>query len=182
MKIYKGNISHIINCDLLIETITQYNVEPMHGHMELDESNIYYTEYQKQTNILKNAGYDDKSVEYRHYTSGKHFDKEIENKIADYVGCKPIMCWISEIRPGKCTPWHYDINPWEQEHMKLGKLVRYISFISKPSPGHVFVTETDSYYNEQQGNIYQYQSIHEYHAGANIGLIPKFILTLTGYQ
>jgi hypothetical protein len=92
------------------------------------------------------------------------------------------MCWISEVRPGKCTPWHWDINPWENEHKKLGNIVRYFVFLSKPAPGHIFVTEHDAYYNEAQGSIFQYEDIHSYHAGSNVGLTPKFLLTLTAYQ
>ena len=167
---------------MLIKTITEHDVEPSHGHMVLEENNEFFEEYKNQTNMLRLAGYNDSSVEYRHYNSGKHFNKTIESTIADYVGCKPLMCWISEIRPGKCTPWHSDINPWENEHKKLGNIVRYVSFISKPGPGHVFVTEDKCYYNELQGNIYQYPHIHTFHAGGNIGITPKFVLTLTGYQ
>lgn len=178
---YIGNISRIVDCDNLIETLSQHNVEPMHGHMDLDTNSPYYSEYVRQTNILQLAGYNNSTVEYRHYSSGKHFSKDIENTISEYVGCKPIMCWISEIGPGKCTPWHYDINPWEYEHKQLGTLVRYISFISKPNFGHVFVTENNCYYNEMQGNIYQYPDMHTFHAGGNLGLVPKYVLTLTGY-
>jgi hypothetical protein len=178
---YSGNISQVVDCDNLINTIKQHDVLPMHGHMDLDKDNPCYTEYKRQTDMLKHAGYTEDSVEYRHYSSGKHFSKDIEIAISKYVNCNPLMCWISEIRPGKCTPWHNDINPWEIQHKKLGTLVRYISFISKPQFGHIFVTDSNSYYNELQGNIYQYPDIYTFHAGANVGLVPKYVLTLTGY-
>ena len=182
MKIYKGNCSTAFSCDSLIETITKHNVEPSHGHMELDPTNPYYKDYVEQTEMLKAAGYDDHVVEYRHYRSGDHFSFEYAQHIGNIVGATPLMCWISEIRPGKCTPWHWDINPWEDEHKKLGQLVRYFCFLSKPQPGHIFVTADDAYYNEPQGSIYQYEHLHSWHAGTNVGLTPKFLLTITCYQ
>lgn len=182
MKLYIGNCSSLFDCNDIINEIKQHSVEPSHGHMELDPSNPYYNDYVLQTEMLRNAGYDDTTVEYRHYQSGKHFDNRYKEMIGDIVGAVPLLCWVSEIRPGKCTPWHWDINPWEEEHKKLGSLVRYFIFLTPPAPGHIFVTEDDSYYNEEQGSIYQYSDVHAWHAGTNVGLVPKMLLTFTGYK
>ncbi len=181
MKLPIANISTDI-CNQLISEISHHVVDPSHGHMALDKDNPFYEESVNQTQMLSAAGYNEHTVEYRHYQAGKHFDRKYENMIADAVGCTPLMCWISEIRPGKCTPWHWDINPWEREHKQLGQLVRYFCFLSAPAPGHVFVTEHDAYYNEPQGSVYQYADLHSWHAGSNVGLKPKFLLTLTGYK
>lgn len=182
MKKYIGNLNHKISCDNLIESLSQHAVTPSHGHMSLPDDNCFYKDYVEQTNILKQAGYNDYTVEYRHYRSGIHFDKQIETVIGDLVDAVPLMCWISEIRPGKCTPYHWDINPWEKEQEQLGELVRYFCFLSKPKFGHVFVTADECFYMEEQGSIYQYNHIHEWHAGSNIGIEPKFLLTFTGYK
>jgi hypothetical protein len=182
MKQYIGNCQSKFNCDDLIKEILGHSVEPSHGHMTLEPTNPFYAEYIEQTNRLKMAGYSDETVEYRHYQAGKHFSNSYADYISEIVNAKTLMCWVSEIRPGKCTPWHWDINPWEEEHKQLGKLVRYFCFLSAPAPGHIFVTEEDAYYNEPQGSIYQYSDIHTWHAGSNVGLVPKFLLTLTGYQ
>jgi hypothetical protein len=182
MKKYITNISDIIDCDSIIQQISKCNVPVSHGHMELPKDNPYYHEYVRQTTLLASAGYDDSTVEYRHYKCGEHFSIEVQYKLAERIDVIPLMCWISEIRPGKCTPWHWDINPWEDAHKKLGELVRYFCFISKPAGGHVFMTEFDAYYNEPQGNLYQYEDIHTWHAGSNVGLGPKFLLTLTAYK
>lgn len=181
MKLYIGNCETHFSCDDLILEINQHNVAPSHGHMHLDPTNLFYQESINQTQMLKNAGYDEKTVEYRHYQSGIHFDIKYKEMLGEITKCNPLMCWVSEIRPGKCTPWHWDINPWEDEHKKLGNLVRYFMFVTPPAPGHIFVTEDDAYYNETQGSIYQYSNIHAWHAGTNVGLIPKMLLTLTGY-
>lgn len=181
MKLYTGTLTEHL-CESLIKELITHTVEPSHGHMTLEESNPYYTEYINQTAMLTSAGYNEHTVEYRHYQSGTHFHKNYSTAIGAVVGAAPLMCWVSEIRPGKCTPWHWDINPWEQEHEKLGNLVRYFCFLSRPAPGHIFVTEHDAYYNEPQGTIYQYDHIHAWHAGTNVGLVPKFLLTFTGYK
>ena len=182
MKLYVGNCQSEFNCDELIGHLQTQSVEPFHGFMDLSPDDLFYKECVEQTTLLSNAGYSDQTVEFRHYKSGEHFSKDIEIKLGKIVGATPIMCWISEVRPGKCTPWHWDINPWENEHKKLGNIVRYFVFLSKPAPGHIFVTEHDAYYNESQGSIFQYEDIHSYHAGSNVGLTPKFLLTLTAYQ
>jgi hypothetical protein len=182
MKLYIGNLNHVVNCDTIIAELHNQQVTPCHGHMKLPVDNPYYNDYVNQTEMLKAVGYDDTAVEYRHYQCGTHFSQEIATTIGNIVDAEPLMCWISEIRPGKCTPWHWDINPWEKEHEQLGELVRYFCFLSKPAAGHIFVTAEDAYYMEEQGAIYQYAHIHDWHAGTNIGVAPKFLLTFTGYK
>lgn len=182
MKLYVGNCQDKFDCNKFIQQLQTQQVEPYHSFIKLDPNNPYYDDIQSQNDELEQAGYTSDSVEYRHYQSGTHFDLTYTQLLGEIVGCTPLMCWVSEIRPGKCTPWHWDVNPWEHNHMKQGKLVRYFCFLSKPQPGHIFLTENDAYYNESQGAIYQYESIHSYHAGSNVGLTPKFLLTLTGYQ
>ena len=182
MKKYIDNLNLYYNCDSILKQISQHTVEPSHGHMELEESNPYYQDYINQTKMLADVGYDSSTVEYRHYQTNKHFSEDVANVFGKIVNATPLLCWISEIRPGKCTPWHWDINPWEEEHKKKGQIVRYFCFISKPAPGHVFVVGQDAYYYEEQGAIYQYPDIHAWHAGTNIGLESKFLLTFTGYQ
>jgi hypothetical protein len=182
MKLYVGNCNSHFSCNDLISEINQHTVEPNHGHLELEPNNPFYEESVYQTNLLKSVGYDENVVEYRHYQSGIHFSLNYSTMLGEITNCTPIMCWVSEIRPGKCTPWHWDINPWEHEHKKLGTLIRYFMFVTPPAPGHLFVTEDDAYYNEPQGSIYQYEDIHSWHAGSNVGLLPKMLLTLTGYK
>ena len=182
MKNYIGNITTVVNCNALIEECLTHDVIPSHGYMELSEDNIFYNEYLEQTKALQLLGYNESMVEFRHYQSGNHFNKNVEIEFGNLVSATPLMCWISEVRPGKCVPWHWDINPWEEEHKKLGTLVRYFCFISQPQPGHIFVTKEDCYYNESQGTIYQYADIHDWHAGSNVGLVPKFLMTFTGFK
>ena len=180
MKLYMGKAT--FDCDELINELKQHEVQPCHGHMELDSSSEFYDERNRQVKMLSDAGYDDNSVEYRHYKSGEHFDERYMKMLGAQLNVNPLMCWVSETRPGKCVPWHWDINPWEKEHAKLGEVVRFICFLSNPLPGHIFVTAQDAYYMEEQGSIYQYTDIYSWHAGSNVGLEPKYLLTLTSYR
>lgn len=182
MKLYIGNCSSRFDCNEIINEIKQHTVEPQHGHLELDSSHLFYNDYISQTESLKAAGYTENTVEYRHYYAGKHFSNTYKNILGEIVGAVPLICWVSEIRPGKCVPWHWDINRDEEEHKKLGNLVRYFVFLSPPTFGHIFITENDAYYNEEQGSIYQYPDVHAWHAGSNVGLTSKYLLTLTAYQ
>lgn len=182
MKLYVGNCQSKFNCDLLIQQVQNQHVDPFYGFMELDKDHQNYNDIHSQKLALEQAGYTHQSVEYYHYQSGIHFDSIYAQWIGEIVDCTPLICWISEIRPGKCTPWHWDVNPWEIEHKSKGNIVRYFAFLSSPQPGHIFLTEDDAYYNEPQGAIYQYEHIHSWHAGSNVGLTPKFLLTLTAYK
>lgn len=181
MKLYIGNLSETL-CESLVAEIKEHTVEPSNGHMILETTNPFYKDYLEQTQQLTLAGYNESVVEYRHYQSGIHFHKKYVEAIGIIIDATPIMCWVSEIRPGKCTPKHWDINPWEKEHDKFGKVVRYFCFLSKPEFGHIFVTDTDAYYNESQGSIYQYLDLKTWHAGTNVGLTAKYPLTVTAYQ
>jgi hypothetical protein len=182
MKHYVGNFNNEINCDNILSEIQQHEVDIDHGHMILSKDNPFYAESVNQMNLMQSVGYDETTVEYRHYQSGKHFNSNVSIKFGELVNAVPLMCWVSEVRPGKCVPWHWDINPWENEHKQLGDIVRYFCFLSRPQPGHIFVTATDAYYMEPQGAVYQYEDLHQWHAGSNVGLTPKFLMTFTGYK
>lgn len=181
MKLYIGNLSATL-CESLLAEIKEHTVESIHGFMSLPKDDPFYDDIANQTKILLEAGYNDYTVEYRHYQSGIHFHKKYVEAIGTIINATPIMCWVSEICPGKCTPKHWDVNPWKEEHDKLGTLVRYFCFLSRPEFGHIFVTDSDAYYNETQGSIYQYSDLKTWHAGSNVGVTTKYLLTVTAYQ
>jgi hypothetical protein len=182
MKTLIGNCASLIDWDAVLAEIKTHDVAPYLGNMTLDPTNKYYGDYFRQRQLAEQAGYTKgDSVEFRHYYAGKHYSTDVDVKFGEFVGINPIMSFVSEIRPGKCAPWHWDINPWQTEHEKLGKLQRYLCFINKPKPGHVFMLEDTCFYWEDQGATYQYPSLDAWHAGANAGLEPKFLFTMTGY-
>lgn len=181
MKLYIGNISADF-CNHLINECVQHNVEPYNGNMDLSPDDLFYEDHLKQKQQANEAGYTKgNSIEFRHYYPNKHFNEEFVFEFEKIVDASCLLCFVSEIRPGKCAPWHWDINPWLNDYPK-GQLVRYVCFVDKPKQGQAFMIEDECFYMEKQGNIYQYPSLDSHHAGFNAGLDTKFLFTFTGLK
>ena len=115
------------------------------------------------------------------YHAGKQFDMMIVDQFAEYVKMDIVLeTWISRILPGKMAPWHWDTNDKNVEYDSMNKLVRFSCHVSPPTPGHVFIIEDDCYYNQAQGNTYQWPSRRSWHAGANFGVTPKYLFNIFG--
>lgn len=179
MKEFVSNIP-VNLCNNLIEECKQHVVEPYYGNMDLNPDDLFYEDHLEQKRLADEAGYTaGNSVEFRHYYPNTHFDNMFINSFESVVGAKCLISFVSEIRPGKCAPWHWDINPWLNEYPK-GDIVRYVCFIDTPKHGQAFMIEDECFYMEKQGNIYKYPSLDSQHAGFNAGLKTKFLFTFTG--
>jgi len=182
MKIFVGNCSSIINCDQLIAECIQHTVQPYHSNMDLDPVDLFYEDHLEQKQMAKAAGYTSgNSIEFRHYYPKQHFNESYISQFESFVNATCLLSFISEIRPGKCAPWHWDINPWLNDYPE-GEIVRYVCFIDKPKYGQAFMIEEDCFYMEPQGNVFQYPSLNSWHAGFNAGLDTKFLFTFTGLK
>lgn len=180
---FVGNILDIFDCDKLISQVIQHQGEMHTGHLTLSKDHPEYEKFELQDKLSKQAGYDTNgAMEFRHFKPGKHFDQEFADIFADYVKATPLVVYVSEIKPGKMAPWHFDIDPNEQENRKKGDLIRYHLHVSRPEPGHVFILDKDIYYNVPQGNVYKWNNISDWHAGANCGIVPKYLFSFKGYQ
>ena len=178
-----GNISNLVDCNDIISQCLQHDGETHRGHLKLDPSSIAYDSYITQTKMATDAGYDKNgAIEFRHFKPGKHFDNEFVNTFANYVSATPIVTFISEIKPGYMAPWHWDIDPFEDENAKKGEIIRFHMHLSKPEPGHVFILEDQVFYNIPQGNVYHWHNIKAWHAGTNCGMVPKYLFSFKGYR
>jgi hypothetical protein len=92
------------------------------------------------------------------------------------------VVFVSEIKPGRMAPWHFDIDPNEEENKKKGNLIRFHLHLSKPENGHVFIVEKEIFYNIPQGNVYRWNNLSAWHAGTNCGIVPKYLFSFKGYQ
>lgn len=181
MKNFIGKIS-VDFCENIITECQQHDVEPYKGNMDLDPNMLFYEEHLKQKKLAKDAGYTrGDSIEFRHYYPEHHFSTSFVNKIEDITKTKQLLSFVSEIRPGKCAPWHWDINPWLDDYPD-GKINRYVCFIDKPKYGQAFMIEDESFYLIEQGSIFKYPSLESWHAGFNAGLKTKFLFTYTGIE
>lgn len=108
------------------------------------------------------------------------FDYSVVEKFSEWVGINPINAWISRVNPGMVAPWHWDANDAEEEYNSLPDMLRFSCHISPPSPGHIFIVDDQCFYNQKQGSTYQWPSRKSWHAGANCGLVPKYIFNIFG--
>ncbi len=178
-----GNIKDWFDCNELISQCLVYQGETHNGHLPLDPNNIKYDSYLMQVKAAEDAGYHTNSaIEFRHFKPGKHFDVKFVELFSDYVKATPIVIFVSEIKPGRMAPWHYDIDPFEEENSKKGEIVRFHLHLSEPKPGHIFILEDTAFYNIPQGNVYQWGDINAWHAGSNCGMVPKYLFNFKGYR
>ena len=145
---FLGNISDIFDCEKLISQAIQHCGETHTGHLPLPEDHPEYQNFIIQDRLSKQAGYDTNgAMEFRHFKPAKHFDNEFVDIFADYVKATPLVVFVSEIKPGRMAPWHFDIDPNEQENKKKGNLIRFHLHLSKPENGHVFIVGKEIFYN-----------------------------------
>jgi len=183
MKQFIGKID-ISYCVDAINQCKKHTVEPFNGNRTLNPNEEFYEDHLEQKRLAEVAGYTKgDSIEFRHYFPKIHFDIKFVDefcKVAEIEYLDPFS-FISEIRPGKCAPWHWDINPIFTKYDPK-ELVRFVCFIDQPKPGQAFMLEDECFYMEDQGSIYKYPNPKSYHAGFNAGLKTKFLFTITGLQ
>jgi len=147
----------------------------------LDRTALTGLEYQKLFNLWGAAGYNQDSIKWTNYYAtdyGYNIEKQFEN----ILGVTHIRSWISRVDPGYTAPWHYDIDSNEEEYLKLGKLRRFVCFIGEPAVGHISIVENECFYNQANGNIYEWNNYRAWHAGANVGLLPKYQYNFLAYS
>jgi hypothetical protein len=144
-------------------------------------SSYFQNEANQMLSSWLNAGYGD-SVEWINFYPVKHFEESLLSGIYTQLKVNPKRVWISSINPGKCVPWHWDIETSEHEWSKEGKLVRYTVYMDEPKIGHVFVVGDQCMYNVPAGSIYKWNNWKEYHLGFNCGFEKKYVLHIVGIE
>jgi hypothetical protein len=175
-----GNCSSIIDWDSVIadlEKQTPAYVGP--SHKEGDDIPGLY----KVTDLWKRAGMKTEAeggtVAWDMFFPGTNFDKSIADKFAEFVGLEKYnSCWISRIHIGRMAPWHWDVNDDEVNLAARTDIKRFHCHIGKPNHGHILLLEDQCFYNQQQGETYQWPSRTSWHAGMNSGLVPKYLFNM----
>ncbi len=121
--------------------------------------------YREVIELWDKAGYDLDQIEWYDYYPGQHFDIEVQNKFAELINVIPRRTFISEVYPGRCVPYHWDVEDNEKEWLAEGRLVRYACFIDKPQFGHVFILENEMFYNAKQHDVIEWDYYKNWHAG-----------------
>lgn len=174
------NISLDFNCNELLEQLKSATGELHKGHEIEKHDTPEGSAYLEQRQRALDAGYFEvNSVQFYHYKAKTHFDQKFVDIFANIVGATPLRVFVSEIRPGRMVPWHWDI---DKDSGQEGSIVRYHVHLSKPAPGHIFMLEDQAIYNRAQGDMFKWNSHTDWHAGANCSFETKFLFNFKGYQ
>ena len=177
-----GNCNHLINWNEVIEDINnvaEAYVGPRHDVGQDIEG------VDEVARPIRSAGYKFKAeggnASWGMYFPGQQFSNDIANKFMEFVGMDSyINCWISKVYPGDVAPWHWDITDDERTLNAKGLQRRFHCHIDIPRPGHILIVEDTCFYNEAQGNVYQWPDRKSWHAGANAGLASKYLFNIWG--
>ena len=187
MTKYIGTTKELINWDSILQSIIPKTGDYNSVKSVIDRSESNWAEdptllgsYHKVIDTWQKAGYDLDNIEWWDYYPGEHFDISIQEKFADLVNANPRRTFVSEVMPGQCVPYHWDVEDNEEEWLKDGQLVRYVCFIDKPKFGHVFMFDNECFYNVEQHLIYQWDSYKDFHAGTNCGSAPYYLFHFLG--
>lgn len=187
MTKYIGTTKDLINWDSIIDSIIPRSGDYNSVTSVVDRSESNWSEvpdllgsYHEIINTWQQANYDLTNIEWWDYYPGQHFDIDIQNKFADLVNADPLRVFISEVMPGQCVPYHWDVEDHEEEWLKLGDLIRYVCFIDKPKFGHVLIIEQECFYNSEQHLVYEWNNYRNHHAGTNCGTDPYYLFHFLG--
>lgn len=103
-------------------------------------------------------------------------DHPVTKKMEQILGLEHSESWISRIDPGCIVPYHYDMHVDLRETSR-----RFICFIDEHQFGQVFMVGEECFYNEPIGNLYEFAEVKGIHAGANVGLHPKYLYHFLGH-
>jgi len=179
---YVGNCADLIDWAALIKDLEKQHsayIGPRHdaGHAVPGVEEV--------AKPLREAGYKMKheggNASWDMYLANVNFDEEIVKKFMKFVGMQSYTnAWISKVKPGDVAPWHWDITDDEKTLNAMKEFDRYHCHISAPEPGHVLIVEDHCLYNQTVGATWKWPSRKSWHAGANAGLVPKYIFNIWG--
>lgn len=179
MSKYIGNSSDLINWNSVINEI-----KDLPGNI-IDLSKIWNEstpEYFEIIETLKNSDADLETVQWINYYPGTDFNKDIVDIFSNYISVIPIRSWISKVNPGYYVPYHWDVDDKKEEYLKLGNLKRFTCFITEPSLGQILMIDTEYFFNQEKGSVYEWNNYNDWHASTNASYSPKYLFHFLGYQ
>ena len=177
MTTYMGNFADKFDCDILLSIAK--NNEGDKRTFDPEFFDINDPKFGQIGDLWNRAGYENDSIEWFNYYSGKDFSENYANQFGDLFNADPIKVWISRIRPGRCFPRHWDADYKEDQYQ--GKdLVRYQMFLKDYEFGHIFILEDTPILAQKKGDVWKWRNHLVWHGGANIGFENKFIFNFLG--
>lgn len=142
--------------------------------------NLNTTAYSTIFQMWEDAEFNLSSIEWINYYPGTHYPESIDDQMCKQLGIEKLRSWISQIAPGYCAPWHWDVDDNESTYLQLGEIQRYSCFISKPSNGQMFQLGDQYFTSMPQGTVIKWDNYKQWHAGVNAGLESKFMYHIMG--
>lgn len=178
------NSKNIIDWDTTINSLTLNSGDLISMSSVLEKSTQtdkqIVSSYKQIHETWETSGYDVEKIFWYDYYPEEHFSIKVQEQFSKIVSAMPRRVWISEILPGRCAPYHWDVEDHEKEWLAQGELVRYTCFIDKPKFGHVFILEDKHFYNVNQHTIIKWNNYKNYHAGTNCGYEPYYLFHFLG--
>jgi hypothetical protein len=169
------NCSHLIDWKHVIDTL-QGLASPAYIKIEDWENKKDYNEIHK---LWVDADINIAGVKVSNYES-EQIDSSVIPMMEKFLGLTHVESWISKIDPGCMAPYHWDFdNPIIATLPSEPK--RFSVHISEFVFGHVFIVEDKICYNYKVGDIIEFPQFRAWHAGANLGLVPKYMYHFVGY-
>jgi len=180
MAKFFGNCNNLIDWNKIIKECEETSPEYVGPGKGMDNDIPQLREikeiWKKWYDRFNNGG----TVAWDMYFPGKQWSQEAADKFWDFVGItEPVSIWVSKINPGCFAPIHWDVQSNENEYIE-DNYRRFHCHITNPRFGHFFVVDDVAFYNEEKGNVYEWQSRKSWHAGSNCGLEPKYLLNAFG--
>jgi hypothetical protein len=105
----------------------------------------------------------------------------IVDKISLYLEVNVLRSFVSKVDPGICVPLHWDIGDVQfRTKDNLDKIFRYTCFIRPPVAGQTFSVDQHCFYNEKEGNLYEWNHYTDVHSTFNASTEPHYIFHLVG--
>jgi hypothetical protein len=187
MTKYIGTTKNLIDWDSIISAIQPRTGDYNTASSVVDRSESNWAENPNLLNsyheVIANwqkANYDLKNITWWDYYPGQHFDISVQEKFADLVNADPLRTFVSEVMPGQCVPYHWDVEDHEAEWLALGPLVRYVCFMDKPHPGNIFILKDECFHLVEQHLVYQWDNYKDFHAGTNASMWPQYLFHFLG--
>lgn len=177
MTQYIGNFSEFIDLNKLIEEVKQSSGDRRTAQESYFDKNV--ADFNEILNNWKNAEYDVSCIEWFNYYNGVQFSTEHTNIFSSLINAEPIKVWVSEILPGKCFPYHWDVDVNTSTYIE-NKMVRYQMMLEDCVLGHYFVLDDITLTGYKKGDVYKWNDYKAWHGGGNISFVNKYIYNFLG--
>jgi len=181
-----GNFEKIFDCNALVELCKKTTGKKLDSTLIKSTKNNHNEEINSHYNDLfttwENCDYDLSSFEWYNYYPNLDYPKYITESFGNIFKIVPKRDWISEIKPGKTAPYHWDIDDQHINWQKEGTLVRYSVFIGKPAFGQTLCFDNECFYNIDQGTVILWNNFLDYHGAANCGIETFYLYHCLGVR